>query len=250
MRLRQFLPSFPAMKRCGNVIEWRHPMKKLLCLLLLFSVTAAARQDPAPVKKAVEDYLRVQVKGLPGQVSFSVSSLDPNNNLTPCAVFEVSQAAGSRAWGRTSVKVQCAQEGTAWNVFVPIHIKVVAGYLTAARPLAPGQIVTAADFVQQNGDLSDLPSGVLTDPQQAVGRAATMAIPGGRPLRADMLRQVLVVQQGQSVKVVSVGPGFQVANDGKALNNAVEGQVAQVRLNNGQTVSGIARSGGQVEVGF
>ena len=226
-------------------------MKRILCTLLalLFSLTAAARQDPAAVKRAVEDYLRIQIKGLPGQASYSVGGLDPNNNLAPCAAFEVSQPPGSRAWGRTSVKVQCPQEG-GWSVFVPVHIKVVAGYLIAARPLAPGQVITAADFVLQNGDLSDLPIGTLTDPQQAVGRAVSMLIPAGRPLRADMMRQVFVVQQGQSVKVVSTGPGFQVANDGKALNNAVEGQIAQVRLNNGQIVSGIARNGGQVEVSY
>jgi flagella basal body P-ring formation protein FlgA len=58
------------------------------------------------------------------------------------------------------------------------------------------------------------------------------------------------VLQNQAVKVVSKGPGFQVANDGRALNNGVEGQVVQVRLGNGQIVSGIARNGGVVEVTY
>jgi flagella basal body P-ring formation protein FlgA len=39
-----------------------------------------------------------------------------------------------------------------------------------------------------------------------------------------------------------------VANEGKALNNAFEGQVAQVRLSSGQVISGVARQDGQVEV--
>jgi flagella basal body P-ring formation protein FlgA len=65
-----------------------------------------------------------------------------------------------------------------------------------------------------------------------------------------MLQQSLVVQQGQSVKVVSRGAGFQVANEGKALNNAAAGQVAQVRLGSGQVVSGIARASGVVEINY
>jgi flagella basal body P-ring formation protein FlgA len=65
-----------------------------------------------------------------------------------------------------------------------------------------------------------------------------------------MLRQPNIVQQNQTVKVVSRGPGFQVTNEGRALNNAQEGQVVQVRLGNGQVVSGLAKAGGVVEIGF
>ena len=226
-------------------------MKKIaaLCLTLLFSFGAFGYQDPVPVKKAVEDFLLPQTKDLPGRVSLSIGGLSPNNSLAPCAAFEVSQAPGAKAWGRTSVRVRCTQE-RGWTIFVPVHIKVAANYLVTARPLSQGQAITDEDVGFQTGELSELPNGILTDPRQAVGRTAAMQIPAGRPLRSDMLRQVLAIQQGQNVKVVSQGTGFQVANEGKALNNAAEGQVAQVRLNNGQIVSGIARRNGQVEIAF
>ena len=54
--------------------------------------------------------------------------------------------------------------------------------------------------------------------------------------------------QGQPVKVVSRGAGFQVANDGTALSTAGDGQPAQVRLANGQVLRGTARNGGVVEI--
>lgn len=225
-------------------------MRRLFILLLALVATAvAARQDPAPVKKAVEDWLRVQIKGLPGQASFTVGAIDANNALAACAAFEVGQAATSRPWGRTSVTVRCLSEPN-WQLFVPVHIKVMADYLVVARPVAQGQTFAESDLGSVHGDLSDLPAGVVTDVRQAVGRVAAISIQAGKPLRADMLRQALVIQQGQNVKVVSKGPGFQVANDGRALNNASEGQVAQARLGNGQVVSGVARPGGQIEVGF
>lgn len=223
-----------------------------LFLLLLAAFLASpclARQEPAPVKKAVEDYLRVQTQGLPGQVSFSVGVIEPNNNLAPCSALEVSQPPGSRIWGHTNVSVRCAQEG-GWSMFVPVTIRVFADYLVTARPLTQGQVVMEADFARQKGDLSELPSGILTDFQQIAGRTAAMSIPAGRPLRGDMLRLALAVQQGRSVKVVSKGPGFQVANEGRALNGAAEGQTVQVRLGSGQVVSGVARGNGYVEVGY
>ena len=220
-----------------------------LAFALLFAAAAWARQDPAAVKTEVEDYLRVQTQGLPGDVSYTIGALAPNNGLRPCAAFVVGRAPGARIWGRTNVTVRCAQGGS-WSVFIPVQIRIVADYLVAGRPLAPGQVLTEADLATQRGDLGDLPTGVLTDAQQAVGRSSAMSVPAGKPLRADMLRQALVVRQGQGVKVVSRGPGFEVANDGRALNSAADGQVAQVRLGNGQVVSGIARAGGIVEVGF
>lgn len=226
-------------------------MKKILGITLaLLASTAAAYQDPVPVKKAVEDFLRIQTRGLPGKPSFTVGSLDPGNQLSPCAGdFEVSQPPGAHAWGRSHVMVRCYDEG-GWKVNIPVHIRVIADYLVSARPLSRGQRVGEADVARQTGDLSELPTGILTEPRQAIGQTAVQSLPAGRPLRADMLRQPVVVVQGQSVKLVSGGPGFRVSSEGRALNNGVEGQVVQVRLGNGQVVSGTARQGGVVEVAY
>ncbi|MDP2795677.1 MAG: flagellar basal body P-ring formation chaperone FlgA [Sulfurisoma sp.] len=226
----------------------------LFRLLFLFlaaalATNAFARQDPAPVKRAVENFLRVQVKGLPGQATFSVGTIDPNNQLVSCPSFDVAMPPGARPWGRTQVSVRCQAEG-GWSLFVPVHIKVSGDYLVTARPLGQGQMLQDADLARQHGDLTEMPNGILTDPGQAVGRTLAMALPAGRPLRGDMLRQAVVVQQNQSVKVVAKGAGFAVANEGRALTNAVEGQVVQVRLANGQVVSGVARAGGTVEVNY
>jgi flagellar basal body P-ring formation protein FlgA len=219
------------------------------CLAMLVVGVALGVQDPAPVRKAVEDYLRVQTNGLPGEVSFTFRGLDAGNQLAPCGAFDVSLAPGARAWGRTNLAVRClAQDG--WSIFVPVQIHVVADYVITARPLAQGQTIENSDLARRRGDLSDLPAGVITEERQAVGRTMGISIAAGRPLRSDMIRQPVVVQQNQTVRVISRGAGFQVSNEGKALNNGTEGQVIQVRLASGQIVSGVARAGGIVEVGF
>jgi flagella basal body P-ring formation protein FlgA len=182
-------------------------------------------------------------------VSFTVGNLDPNNQLPPCNSFDVSLPPGARAWGRTHVGVRCLAPDN-WSLFVAAQVRVIADYLVTAHPLAQSQTVVAGDLVRRRGDLADLPAGILTDEAQAIGRTASLSIVAGRPLRADMLRQPLLVRQNQAVRVVSRGPGFQVASEGKALNQGSEGEVIQVRLGNGQVVSGLARAGGIVEVGF
>lgn len=231
-----------------HLIDCARPLLSIL-VLCLAAPFAQAQQDPAPVKKAIESWLKVQSKGLPGQVSFEVGGLDPGNQLTPCSAFDVSRPQGAQGWGRTNVLVRCLNEA-GWRVYVPVHIRVKADYLISARPIAQGQVVVEDDLATQLGDLSELPNNILTESSLAVGKAAATSIPAGRPLRADMLKALTVVRQGQTVRVVSRGPGFAVTNEGRALNNAVAGQVAQVRLGNGQVISGIAREAGTVEVNY
>jgi len=222
-----------------------------LCLLVFALAAAAtavdARQDPAAVRQAVQDFLAVQIKGLPVGTSFSVGSIDPNNNLAPCPILEASMPARSRAWGKTTVHVRCQTEG-AWSLYVPVQIKVMGEYLVAARPLTQGQVVSDQDLLRQSGDLAELPAGILTERQQAIGKTVAIGMTSGRPLRSDMLRQPLAIQQGQSVKLVTRGAGFRVATEGRALNSAADGQLAQARVHSGQTLSGIARTGGLIEI--
>jgi flagellar basal body P-ring formation protein FlgA len=219
------------------------------CLLVTLAVSVLAQQDPAPVKKAIENWLKIQTKGLPGQVSYEIGTVDPGNQLIPCTNFDISRQAGARPWGRTNVAVRCLDEA-GWRIYVQVNIHVKTAYLISARPVAQGQTLSAEDISSQLGDLSELPANIITDQALAVGKVASAAIPAGQLLRADMLKALTSVRQGQSVKVVSRGPGFAVANEGKALNNAVEGQVVQVRLADGQVVSGIAKAGGTVEINF
>lgn len=219
------------------------------CLLTAASGLLHARQDPAPVKKAIESWLRVQTQGLPGQVSWEIGELDPANQLAPCSHFDISRPSGARPWGRTNVVVRCLGEA-GWRVHVPVHVRVKTGYLISARPIAQGQPVVAGDLATEIGDLSELPANILTDADLAIGKVAAASIAAGRPLRADMLKSQTVIRQGQTVRVVSRGPGFAVANEGRALNNASEGQIVQVRLGSGQVVSGTAETNGTVAVNY
>lgn len=227
------------------------PLLKRFPFLLLagLALLAHARQEPAEVKRVIEDFLRVQTRGLPGQASFTVGAIDPNNHLAPCPALEAFLPAGGRPWGRINVGVRCQVQG-GWSLYVPAQVRVVGDYFVTARPLARGQAITAADLARRSGDLAELPAGVVTEEAQAVGKTLNISVQSGQILRSDSLRAPPAVQQGQSVRVVSKGKGFQVATEGKALNNAADGQVVQVRTASGQTISGIARPGGTVEVTY
>jgi flagella basal body P-ring formation protein FlgA len=221
----------------------------LLSALWLPAVSALAQNPAAQVRQAVEDYVRRQAQGFPGKVGYRITPLDARTKLARCDALEPFQPAGAAPWGKTTVGVRCLGPAS-WTLYVQVRISVEAQYLVAARSLAAGQIVGENDFSARNGDLGTLPATVLMDAGQALGRTVRIGIAAGQPLRSDQLTAPWAVQQGQKVKTVLRGAGFSASNEGKALHNAQEGQIVQVRTPSGQTVSGIARPGGVVEIAY
>lgn len=219
----------------------------MLVLLSIPGRAPALAADAEPIRRAITNFLDVKSKGLPGQASYGIGAINADALPGGCRNIDVSMNPGVRPWGKTHVNVRCT-DGAKWNLFVPVQIRVTADYLVSARPLRAGQLIGEADIARRRGDLADLPADVLTEPAQALGQSSGVSLPVDRPLRADMLRKPLVVTQGQSVKLVSAGVGYQVTSEGRALNNAVAGQVVQVRLASGQVISGIARADGTIGV--
>jgi flagella basal body P-ring formation protein FlgA len=225
----------------------RRPRRRISICCALLALLPLAASAQSTLSGALDDYLRVQTQGLPGQVSYSVGKLDARTQLAPCQAFEPFLPGGSRLWGKTTLGVRCLGPST-WTVYVPVQVNVVGNYLVAARAMSTGQLLSTADITIRSGDLTTLPSNVVTEQAQAIGKSLKNGLAAGQPIRNDQLIASWAVQQGQSVKTVAQGAGFSVSSEGKALNNAVEGQVVQVRTPSGQTVSGIARSGGVVEI--
>lgn len=226
-----------------------------LSLIEFLSVPAVAsasmptKQDLRVVQDTAASFLRTQSAGLPGQVEITLGQVDARTSLPACAALEPSLPPGSKAWGNTTVVVRCAVPNP-WMVYVRATVKVIADYVVSAKPLTQGHVLTAEDLTTRSGDLSQLPPGIVTNPDQVFGRTLAARLPFGSPLRRDMLRAQAAVILNQSVKLVSSGRGFSVSAEGRALNNAEEGQLVQVRSASGSLVSGIARAGAIVEVSY
>jgi flagella basal body P-ring formation protein FlgA len=230
----------------------------IAALSAVFSLTTQAawaqaaaepRQDLAVLKQTAEQFLLTQANGLPGEVRVTVGAIDPRLKLPVCPVPEAFLPPSSKAWGKTTVGVRC-NVPSAWTIYVSAQVRVHGEYIAAAAPLAQGQTIGQGDIARVKGDLTNLPSGVITDPSQAIGRTAASTIALGAPLRQDALRNQQAIQQGQAVRVILNGDGFSVSSEARALNNANEGQLTQVRTAAGQVISGIAKLGGIVELAY
>jgi flagella basal body P-ring formation protein FlgA len=221
-----------------------------LFLLLVFPALADTQwQDLESLRKGAIQFAQQQGVAQSGTVSVSAVPLDPRLRLPACQSLDFFIPTGNRLWGNSNLGARC-NAPSSWTVYIPLTVSITSEVVFAARPLGTGQKITEADILLRSEDITQFASGVITDPRQALGKTATISVAAGYPLRLDMLRAPYVIQQGQSVKILARGQGFQVNAEGKALTNAAAGQIVSVRSGSGQIIKGTAREGGIVEVPF
>jgi flagellar basal body P-ring formation protein FlgA len=203
-------------------------------------------QDGESIRVAALNFLQQQATGLPGKVDITVTPVFPRG-LAPCSALDPFMPTGARLWGRVTVGVRCVGERP-WTLYVQARIAINATYYMAARAIAPGEVLTNADLVARDGDLTSMPQAVVTDPAQAVGATALSRIGANLPLRSDMLRASSAVSVGQSVHVVADGEGFAISAEGSVMNNASPGQQVRVKTAGGQIITGIVKDSQTVEI--
>lgn len=223
-------------------------------LLVLLTGTASAqtvapRQNLDDLRPVVEQFLTIQAAGLPGKAEIKVGAIDKRLNLAACTAPQAFFNNGARAWGKTSVGIRCTAP-TPWTIYVPAYVQIHNEYVVAAVPMPQGHVIQQSDLALIKGDLTKLPAGILTNTDMAVGKTVSRSLSLGAPLRPESMQSQKVVQQGQTVRLIASGPGFQISSEGRALNNATQGQVAQARTSSGQVLRGIAREGGIIELSF
>lgn len=230
-------------------------MKRFFILCTLFILASAhaaeppAQQDPAALVRLAQDYLNGQASHLPGKVTVQVHALDQRIHATACTDPQAFLPGNSRLWGHTLVGVRC-NAPQRWTLYLQADIIIHGNYLVSTSALTRGQTVESSQFTVVSGDLTRLPSDLVTDISQAEGKALTISLPAGTPLRTSALRAQTTIQPGQPVKVISHGNGFDISAEAQAITPAEAGQRVEVRVAGGGVVTGIAGNGNTVLVNW
>lgn len=230
-------------------------MKKFIGLACLgmadlaMAQTSTKVQDLSEIRRVADQFLQVQTMEYTGKVNIALGKIDPRLNLPACHNLSPFLLPGSKPWGKITLGIRCTTP-KAWTIYLAAHVQIMGDYYVSATTLSQGQIIGATDISKVSGEVSTLPAGAITNPTQAIGKSLNASLSSGTILRVEALKSSAVILQGQSVRVISGGPGFQVATDAQALNNAVEGQVVRAKTSSGQLLSGIAKAGGVIEISF
>ena len=177
-----------------------------------------------------------------------LGTLDPRLNLAPCAKAEPYVPTGVPAWGRTRVGLRCTDGRTRWNVLLPLTVQVWAPAVVATGALPAGTRLTEAQVALAEQDWSAGPQAPWAQVQPLVGRTLARAVAAGQALRDIDLQARQWFGVGETVRVVTVGGGFSVTAEGRALGAGVEGRPVRILMGEDRVVVGRPVGEHRVEV--
>ena len=148
------------------------------------------------------------------RVEIEPGQLDPRLRLAPCERIEPYLPTGARAWGRSRVGLRCVQGPSAWNVSLPVTVKVFAPAWVVTTPLPAGSVLDGSQLQQQEVDWAAAATPPVADIDKLVGRQLSRPLAAGAPVRVADLRQRQWFGAGDTVQVVARGQGFSVSGEG------------------------------------
>ena len=223
-------------------------MRTLLSIFCLIFCLASPAQAALSVQAedAVKQFLE-QHPSLEGQ-EFSIQWEPSKLEFPVCAKKpSVELLRKDKAWGKLILNLKC-DSGRVWTRPVSLYVMVKGRYLVAARPLKPGQILTASDWKWVDGDLSRMGDSMVDSPDLIKNMELSRPQQAGNPLRLNDFRQMSVIKSGDQVRVAILGRGFAIDASGQALADAALGASVKVRISDGKIIQGTAVSQGVVEV--
>ena len=234
----------------------------LLGCLAAGAQTAPPALSALPALPGLPESLAAEVQGLarqaagtlwgesakPPRIEVVVGRIDPRLKLAPCQRIQPYLPAGARPLGQTRMGLRCVQGVTAWNISLPIVVRVWAPSLVATTVLPVGTRLEARHLVLAEVDLAERADAAINAADMALGRTLARGLAAGEALRQTDLKTRLWFNAGDTVRIVAIGPGYAVSSEGQAMGPGLEGQSARVRTEGGRVVSGIAVGERRVEV--
>lgn len=235
-----------------------HPMKlrlwqTILCFTFAGMLSPSSARSLAPedahtsIKAGIEQFLRLRQPENLIRLEIEVGKIDPRLKLSACEHLENFLPPGNKEWGKLTVGVRCLRPKT-WTIYVAANVRAFGDYVSTTKALAAGQQINAGDLQLAKGEISNLAPGLITDIDQALGKTLISSQAAGTSLHQAMFKLIPRIQSGQTVKIFTRGASFFASNDGIAINNAAEGQLAKARTSSGQIISGYATAAGSIEV--
>lgn len=134
-----------------------------------------------------------------------------------------------------------------WRVLILLFPTAALGDSLVAARVIKAQTPLVADDVMLVA--ADIP-GALTDPAQAIGQEARIAIYPGRPVLGDSLGPAAMVDRNQIVSLTYQSGGLAIRTEGRALSRGAEGEIIEVmNLASRTKVTGRVGADGGVTVG-
>ena len=219
----------------------------LVCLIIGDLATTTAASDLATmVQVSVDDvtelvthYLLERFPGNTQQVQVTNVRLYgnlqvPHGDMT----YEIILRTRQLAPGRVSLTVVVHVDGRpVRRVLASATLDMSSQAVVAAAPLARNQTITHADIRLAEVNLAQLPEGVITDLQDAMGKRVRRNLSIGTPIHERLVEAPTVITRGAVVMIVAQSALVSITVQGQAKEDGSVGEHIRVlNLSSGKEV--------------
>lgn len=212
----------------------------LLALLALTTTRAADFQPMAPVYAAIHSLLKQKLDQNIKNPKITIREVGQRTRMPRCQTplnYRLLQPERVDT-GRHTVIVEC--KSPRWKLFISAQVSGLRPIVISTALIPRHSLINPEQVHRQFIDSRQIPKGVLTDPEQAVGMRARRAIAPNTPIKAQMLLPPYWVHKGKPVTIIARIGTVEVKARGVATKSAVENELVAVKnLRSGKTVRAI-----------
>ncbi|MCA1773797.1 MAG: flagellar basal body P-ring formation protein FlgA [Halomonas sp.] len=219
------------------------PLLRWIYRLLMLSVATlvalpfanASDTKHDALMNSVHQFLYQETQALGSEVVINLRP--PSPHLSTCTNPEPFLTNQNKApLGRVSVGVRCGTDSQQVR-YLQAEVDVIGTYMVAAVDIDRGSQITPDMLSEEAGNLGDLSSRAITNPDDIVGKVARQPISSGATIQTHFIQSPQLVERGQRVEVVVEGSSFRVSREGEALNNGALDEEVRVRFGSREVLS-------------
>lgn len=108
------------------------------------------------------------------------------------------------------------------------RVEALAPVVVAARPIGRLKPISTDDLKMEKMNLAELPTGVMTDADDIIGKRARRNIHAGDIIRPDLIEMPPLVKRGDMVVIVAESEGIKVTATGEVKSDGLRGEQVKV----------------------
>ena len=216
-------------------------LARLCMLAVLFCLACplsgqTAEKLAAPDLAALENiFQEVVLKDSPWpkkDIQIDNFSVRPLALALPLGAFDyrITQKPNDSRPGKKQVSATILKEGKEQGQVQMIgDLRLFGPVVSTTKRLNRNGIIGSEDLAVKRRDISMLDSGLIQDPQQAVGQKLKTSLPAGAILYAQSIDAPPLVNRGELVTIMAKSQAIQITAPGEARNSGAKGEMVRVK---------------------
>jgi flagella basal body P-ring formation protein FlgA len=137
------------------------------------------------------------------------------------------------------------------KVWATVKTEVLTAVVVTKRPLGRFKRIEPDDIHLQKMDLADLPSNIITNIEEALGKRTKRTIDAKVVLRTDLIEFPPLVRRGDVVTIIAESDGLKITTRGKIKERGCRGEkIKVVNLNSNKVIYARILDSNTVKVDF